>query len=317
MAERSIDMNFFRTRAVLDLTPADRSARLICVAGTDSVGDYDGEVWVQLLRIEHQTSLVADDIRAALTAMGRGDVLAGGIAVIGMAMPESTQPVEAILVLPSSVVLVLGVDLPGPTLHLEAPLYGAWKSDGWSLVGTGNAVNPGSHALVTAEAIARRLHASGEVTVPIRAILAVGPYAETITVPDAEAGGSVRVLHPTPATVRSALVSFTAAERTAVPTCTVEQARAILRAIDSDIPIQPDSLLAREGFVIGTTSAHAAPNATAVVGGVQVPEGLGVDPPHVDAAGSGHARHARTRWLPIAVLCVLLTIVFAAIIMGR
>ncbi|MGH3521157.1 MAG: hypothetical protein ACRDQ7_28030 [Haloechinothrix sp.] len=256
---------------------------------------------MRLLRIGEQGSRVADDIRAALTALGRGESLTGGIALIGVRLPESDQPVDAVLVLPRAVVLVLGVDLPGPAIHLDAPLHSEWQADGWSLVGTGSAINPGSAALETAEAIARRLHASGQVPVPICAILAVGPFAENVRVPDDPPASPVRVVHPRSSTLRSALDSFIAVNGVGLSRCTVEQARAIMRVIDPDVPIQPDTVLTHEGFLAGTA---VAVHPTAIPAGqpartAPVPLGLGIDNSTVPAAQAPQRRRGVARWWPL------------------
>lgn len=269
---------------------------------------------MRLLHIGQQTSKIADDIRAALTALGKGDSVTGGIALIGVAAPESSEPIDAVLLLPHSVILVLGVDLPGPALTLEAPLHGEWTADGRSLGAPGMATNPGSQALMAAEAIARRLLASGNVSVPVRAILAVGPYAGSVSTPDVRDGGSVRVLHPTPAAVREALTSFPEAE--ALARCTVEQARAILRAIDPTLPIQPDSTLAKEGFQAGTASARAGSTAT------NAPEGdlrvLGLGAEALDRCARSEtkqpARPALPPWMLVAALGTVLALVLLAML---
>ncbi|TVT18196.1 hypothetical protein FNH05_35665, partial [Amycolatopsis rhizosphaerae] len=86
---------------------------------------------MRLVRLAPQPSRVADDIRAALTSLGRGETVSGGVALIGARPLPSGRPVDAAVVLPRGVLLVLGIDLPGPALRLEAPLDAPWKADGW------------------------------------------------------------------------------------------------------------------------------------------------------------------------------------------
>lgn len=269
---------------------------------------------MRLLHIGQQTSKIADDIRAALTALGRGESVTGGIALIGVAAPEFAEPIDAVLLLPHAVVLVLGVDLPGPAVHLEAPLRGEWKSDGWGLSATGNGANPGSKALSAAEAFARRLHGSGALPVPIRAILAVGPYAGAVTTADAGDDGSVLVLHPTPSAVRDALGSFPEAQ--GATRCTVEQVRAILRAIDPALPIQPDTTLAKEGFLAGTASARSTPASADPAAGDFRSRGLGAEatPRNSETGAKDATRPALLRWVIVAAVVLVLTLAVLALV---
>ena len=51
------------------------------------------------------------------------------------------------MVLPRGVLVIAGVDLPDPAMRLDAPLTGAWKTDGWPLVRPGDrAPNPAAEA---------------------------------------------------------------------------------------------------------------------------------------------------------------------------
>lgn len=269
---------------------------------------------MRLLRVGRTSSTVGDDIRAALTAIGRDEAGTGGVAVLGVDDPETGHHFDGVLVLPHAVVLVASVELPGPALHLEAPLRGEWKADGWGLVGTGTSTNPGSRALAAAESLARRLHATVDLAVPIRAILAVGPYAGTVTVPDtqldeAQLDDSVQVLYPTSAAFREALRTF---ERAAVRSvCTAVRARAVLRALDPGIPAQPDSVLLHEGFADTTATSPQA-------GGVDPPTlGLGSETtaPQADAS-YGITRWRGRRLLPVAAIVVVLLVLVTALVLG-
>jgi len=209
---------------------------------------------VRLIRIGEPTTRVADDIRASLTAMGRGDGTNGGIALVDVAPAGSAHKFDAVLVMPYGIVIVAGVDLPGPALRLEAPLRGQWKADNWPLVGSSEAVNPGSGALAAADELARRLNTLTNMAIPVGLVLAVGPFVDNVVTvpPDGEA---VRVVYPTPARLRDAIGSLTPDDGRP---CSVEQARAVLRLIDPELPIQTDDALALEGFATGGGYAQAA-----------------------------------------------------------
>ncbi|HEV8559546.1 MAG TPA: hypothetical protein VGR06_24660, partial [Actinophytocola sp.] len=103
-----------------------------------------------LIRLGDGASEVGVDVRAALASWGRGDGVVGGVALTGAKPPHCAAPVDAILVLPRGILVVVGVDLPDPAVRLDAPLAGQWKTDGWPLVRGDGAVNPGVAALEAA-----------------------------------------------------------------------------------------------------------------------------------------------------------------------
>lgn len=210
---------------------------------------------MRLLRVGKPATRVADDIRASLTALGRGDADVGGIALVDVKPTGTTETFDAVLVMPHGIVIVAGVDLPGPALRLEAPLRGQWKADNWPLVGSGGGdVNPASGALAAADALASRLNTLTNMAVPVGLVLAVGPFVDNVvTVP--MRGEAVQVVYPTPARLRDAISSL--APEVGRP-CSVEQARAVLRLIDPEVPIQSDEVLSKEGFATGAAYAHAA-----------------------------------------------------------
>lgn len=208
---------------------------------------------MRLIRLGEPVSKVADDIRASLTALGRGDATAGGIALVDVTPTGSAYQFDAVLVMPFGIVIAAGVDLPGPALRLEAPLRGQWKADNWPLVGSSQAVNPASAALTAADELARRLNTLTNMAIPVGLVLAVGPFVDNVvTVPPR--GEAVRVLYPTPARLRDAIGSL--APDDGRP-CSVEQARAVLRLVDAELPIQSDDALAKEGFATGAAHVHA------------------------------------------------------------
>ncbi|WP_410596243.1 hypothetical protein [Amycolatopsis sp. lyj-23] len=198
---------------------------------------------MRLVRLERQQSRVADDIRAALASLGRGGTVIGGIALVGVG-GVADRPIEAVVLLPHGVIIVIGVDLPDPALRLEAPLGGPWKADGWPLVADDDSVNPATEALDISQACEKRIAALVPGTAPVGTIIAVGPYVETVDQPAADLAGPVRVLHPTPTTMLAATVSLATAHRPR----SVDQVRALIRGLAPSAPELPDEVLLGEGF---------------------------------------------------------------------
>ncbi len=198
---------------------------------------------MRLVRLERQQSRVADDIRAALASLGRGSTVIGGIALVGVG-GATDRPIEAVVLLPHGVIIVIGVDLPDPALRLEAPLGGSWKADGWPLVADDDSVNPATEALDISQACERQIAALVPGTAPVGTIIAVGPYVETVDQPAADLAGPVRVLHPTPTTMLAATVSLATAHRPR----SVDQVRALIRGLAPAAPEFTDEVLLAEGF---------------------------------------------------------------------
>ncbi|WP_410676444.1 hypothetical protein [Amycolatopsis sp. cmx-4-68] len=198
---------------------------------------------MRLVRLERQQSRVADDVRAALASLGRGSTVIGGIALVGVGA-VTERPIEAVVLLPHGVIIVIGVDLPDPALRLEAPLGAAWKADGWPLVAEDDAINPATEALDASQACERRIAALVPGTAPVGTIVAVGPYVETVDQPAADLAGPVRVLHPTPTAMLAATVSLATAHHPQ----TVEQVRALIRGLAPEAPEFSDEILLGEGF---------------------------------------------------------------------
>nr|WP_245805389.1 hypothetical protein [Amycolatopsis australiensis] len=205
--------------------------------------DEQGGVSVRLVRLERQQSRVADDVRAALASLGRGSTVIGGIALIGVGS-VTERPIEAVVLLPHGVIIVIGVDLPDPALRLEAPLGGPWKADGWPLVADDDAINPATEALDISQACERKIASLVPGTAPVGTIVAVGPYVETVDQPAADLAGPVRVLHPTPTTMLAATVSLATAHRPR----SVDQVRALIRGLAPEAPEFSDEILLGEGF---------------------------------------------------------------------
>ncbi|MFC3456598.1 hypothetical protein [Amycolatopsis speibonae] len=198
---------------------------------------------MRLVRLAQQPSRVAEDVRAALASLGRGSNVVGGIALVG-ASPVEGRPVEAVVVMPKGVLIVIGVDLPDPALKLEAPLGGPWKADGWPLVHGDTSINPATDALSLSAACTHKIADVAPGAGPIGTIIAVGPYVETVDQPAADLAGSVRVLYPTATTMLAATVSLATAARPR----SVQQARELIAALAPDAPPMPEEMLLGEGF---------------------------------------------------------------------
>lgn len=240
-------------------------------------------------------SLLAADVSASLRGLGRGDHTIGGIALMNVTPHGFARPFDAVVVMPHGVLLIVGVELPGPTMRLDAPLHGQWKADNWPLVGSGDAVNPGAHGLAASQRLAQRIAEEARLTVPIATMLAVGPFVDAVVPSRDDLSQPVRVLHPTINALTDAIATLTPPGG---PTCSAEQARAVLRAIDPATPIQPDDTLATEGFPSTATTARTGPGPAPVQ-----------PPPSAPSRG----RPALLRPLPIAVVFLLVVGLIAVI----
>lgn len=205
--------------------------------------DEMGRGSVRLVRLAQQPSRVAEDVRAALASLGRGSNVVGGVALVG-ASPVDGRPVEAVVVMPKGVLIVIGVDLPDPALKLEAPLGGPWKADGWPLVHGDTSINPATDALSLSAACTHKIADVAPGAGPIGTIIAVGPYVETVDQPAADLAGPVRVLYPTATTMLAATVSLATGPRPR----SVQQARDLIAALAPDAPPMPEEMLLGEGF---------------------------------------------------------------------
>jgi hypothetical protein len=200
---------------------------------------------VRLVRLAEQPSRVSEDIRAALASLGRGNTVVGGVSLIGVKLFDDAHTIDAVVILPRGILLVIGVDLPDPAMRLEAPLEGQWKADGWPLiVAGGDAVNPATKALAFSELIAAKLIEAHPTAGAVGTVVAVGPFVETVDQPPADLAGTVRVLHPTPTSMLAATTSLATANR---PRST-DEARALLKTLAPDAAELSDELLLAEGF---------------------------------------------------------------------
>jgi len=148
------------------------------------------------VRFAEPPSRIGTDLRAMLTAVGQGDDVLGGIGLIGLRLPGLALVIDAVLVLPRGIVVVSGVDLPGPAVQLVAPAHGSWFVDGWRLVRPGG--HPVDGALAATGAVGARLGAPGVPELPVSAVVAVGPYVREIVRPNGDGDRPPTVLHPTP-----------------------------------------------------------------------------------------------------------------------
>ncbi|WP_410613981.1 hypothetical protein [Amycolatopsis sp. lyj-109] len=246
---------------------------------------------MRLVRLERQQSRVADDIRAALASLGRGSTVIGGIALVGVA-GVTDRPIEAVVLLPHGVIIVIGVDLPDPALRLEAPLGGPWKADGWPLVADDDSVNPATEALDVSQACERQIAELVPGTAPVGTIIAVGPYVETVDQPATDLAGPVRVLHPTPTTMLAATVSLATAHRPR----SVDQVRALIRGLAPSAPEFSDEVLLGEGFsrLTDDSPPESLWDDGPGVGGAAPVAGTGG--PAVSAVSAGLASAGTTDW---------------------
>jgi hypothetical protein len=200
---------------------------------------------VRLVRLAQQPSLVSEDIRAALASLGRGNTVVGGISLIGVRPFDDAHTVDAVVILPLGILLIIGVDLPDPAMRLEAPLEGQWKADGWPLVVQGDdAINPATKALAFSELVANRLTDAHPSAGAVGTVVAVGPFVDTVDQPPADLAGTVRVLYPTPTSMLAATVSLATASRPR----SADQARALLKALAPNAPELSEEALVAEGF---------------------------------------------------------------------
>lgn len=261
---------------------------------------------MRVVRVGEATSAVGADVRAALASWGRGDGLVGGVALVGLRPQGVDLPIEAVVVLPRGVLVIVGVDLPDPAVRLDAPLSGQWKTDGWPLVRPDGAVNPAADAESTVTAVRKVLEQAKVEPLPIGMVVAVGPYVSQVHQPTSDLLRGVRILHPEPKTLLTAARELATYQRP----CTIAQARSILAALSPEIA---DADLSGEGFTNSTGPALAAASTT-LIPRVQAPQGPAkparpAKPGKPGRPGKAPARSGGgLRWLPAgaAVLVALL-----------
>lgn len=256
---------------------------------------------MRVVRVLGETSAVGADVRAALTSWGRGDTLVGGVALVGVWPKGCNQPVEAVVVLPRGVLVVVGVDLPDPAVRLDAPLSGQWKTDGWPLVRPDGAVNPASDAVTTVAAISRTLEQAKVEPLPVGTVVAVGPYVSQVHQPTSDLNRGVRILHPEPKTLLTAARELATYQRP----CTVTQARAIIAALSPD---HGDLDLSGEGFTSSAVPTMAAASTT-LIPRVQLAK-----PDAKPAASSKAPARGGLRWLPSAAAILVALLLLTGIV---
>lgn len=245
---------------------------------------------MRLVRLGAETSRVGADVRAALASWGPTDSVLGGVALLGITV--AGRPIEAVLLLPRGVLVVVGVDLPDPAMRLDAPLTGPWKADGWPLVRPDGAVNPSGEAQVAAASVGQVLHAGRTEPLPVSTVIAVGPFFSQVVQPTVDLHRGVRVLHPQPKSLLAAARELAVYDRP----CSVEQAREVLRALAADTVAPTVAELTAEGFKDAVTQDVASARTTLlpkIAGSARPPAR-----PDKPSAGS-------TRWLPIGALVLL------------
>lgn len=272
---------------------------------------------MRLVRLAQQPSRIAEDIRAALASLGRGDTVAGGIALIGVRPLPTGRAVDAVIVLPRGVLVVLGVDLPEPVLRLEAPLTGPWKADGWALATADKAVNPAAGKLALAESITRQVRPKVPEALPIGTILAVGPFVDEIDQPAADVSGAVRVVFPTATSMLAATVSLASAPKP----CSIRDARALIKILAPDAPEVTAETLTAEGF--GAVEENEDPLSAITVQLPQVPPPpapieVTTPVPRITAATPVRrpAPEKAPRWLPLGAIGLLAVLLITAIVLA-
>ncbi|GAA0532886.1 hypothetical protein GCM10011581_17640 [Saccharopolyspora subtropica] len=250
---------------------------------------------MRTVRLGAEPTKVGADVRAAISAWGAGGSVLGGVAVFGCRPPGGPRPLDAVIVVPRGVIVVVGVDLPEPALKVDAPLQTPWTVDGWPMVRAEGAVNPGLEALESAAALARSLQTRDLEPLPVAAIVAVGPYVGQVTQPTTDLHRGVRVVSPNTTSVLAAVRELATYERP----CPVEPVQRLLRVLDESCELTAEELVA-EGFP-EEASADLATADTMLIPRYAEPR----------AADLIRRLPPRTRWIAAAAALVLLVCVAA------
>jgi hypothetical protein len=279
-----------------------------------------GRCAVRLIRLGPETSQVGADVRAALTSWAPSDNVLGGIALLGVTPLGCPRAVEAVIVMPRGVVVVVGVDLPDPAVRLEAPLHEQWKADGWPLVREDGAVNPGEEALAAAGTVTAVLEAKRLEPIPVSTIVAVGPYVGQVVQSTGDLHQGVRVLHPDPKSLLVAARELAVADRP----CSVDTARKLLaELVGNRVPMLMGEIAA-EGFADAVTPDLATASTTLIprITDRTVPPRRQKPSRRRrslarDARRRLGLRSPRARWLPMALgLLAVLLIAGVAVLLG-
>ena len=260
---------------------------------------------MRLVRLGTESSRVGADVRAALSSWGRGDLVLGGVALLGPRLSATDLPIEAILLVPRGIVVVVGVDLPDPAMRLDAPLAGQWQTDGWPLVRPDGVINPAGEALAASAAVARQLQASRVEPVPVSTVIAVGPFVGQVVQPTTDLHRGVRVLHPQAKPLLTAVRELATYDRPV----TVEQTRQLLKVLLGEQVAGRQALstaeLTAEGFPDVVSKDMASASTTLI------PKIADADPPPRPAPGA--RRNGLQRWLPIGAAVLLGLLLVAGI----
>ena len=244
---------------------------------------------MRLIRLGGEPSRVGADVRAALSTWGAGGSVLGGVAMLGVTPPDCPRALDAVVVLPRGVLVVVGVDLPDPAMRLEAPLAGQWRIDGWPLTRPDGATNPAAEALEAGTAVARRIQDMRGEPLPVSTVVAVGPYVAQVVQPTTDLNRGVRVLHPKPTTLLAAARELATSDRP----CSAEHAAKLVAVLaPTGVPPDPAQLRA-EGFP--DAAADLASASTVLL-------------PRVPPA------RRRPRWLPYAAVAVVAVLVVVALV---
>lgn len=269
------------------------------------------------IRVGPQPSVVGVHVRAAIASWKNGTGVLGGVALLGCRPRSCPVPVDAVVVLPRAVLVVVGVDLPEPAMRLDAPLDGTWKVDGWPLVRPDGPLNPATEGLKTAAAVTGALRAAHPQALNIHTVVAVGPYAAEVFQPSTEsaaANTNTVVLHPETNTL---LATAKAAQGCAQP-LSVEDARLLLATLAPDSRSPSTADLDAEGFP-DVVSAELASAQTSTIPKVvspppPMPPPLRRKPePQPEPAGR---TGGQLRWLPVTAAGLLAVLLVTGILMA-
>ncbi|AUS78011.1 hypothetical protein C1701_06070 [Actinoalloteichus sp. AHMU CJ021] len=250
---------------------------------------------MRLVRLGEPVSAVGNDLRAALVACGTGRALLGGVGVLGGRPAGSAGQVDAVLVLPRAVLVVVGVDLPEPVRALRAPLDAPWNLDGTPLPTQAGGPHPAAAARTLTAEIQSRLNRLPGTVPPVRTLIAVGPFVERVEQAPGDRDAGVRVFHPSPATVLGAAREL--ADHPAP--CQPADARRVLDLLFppgsglaagmTDLAGLTEEDLAREGFGSDATTTGTTSTGRSEVG----PTGTTREPP--PSSGPHRPTTGRTR----------------------
>ncbi|HVK24812.1 MAG TPA: hypothetical protein VM677_25935 [Actinokineospora sp.] len=251
---------------------------------------------MRLVRIGDATSAVGKDLSAALVSWGRGDEVVGGIALVNVQPPGHDRPIDAVVVLPRGVLVIVGVDLPDPAVRLDAPLGGQWKTDGWPLVRPDGATNPAAEALAATAAVTELLQATRVEPLPVSTVVAIGPYVSQVSQPTADLMRGVRILHPEPMNLLNAARELATHPRP----CTAAEAARILAAVHPAGTAPAPAELVTEGF----------PRETAAATTTLIPRVVGAP---ATAEPTTATKSGSLRWLPIVAAILVAILLIAGI----